>query len=136
VHFWITATGKDLQMWGYPTKVRELSWDAPSRYLATGGGPDVTIWDCGGEGPSGTKPIQLQGSGAPLAAVAYQHRGSLLASACEDGVLTLWWPARGVRPLAEVKVAAPISRIAWSPDDRHIAVACADGSLHIYGVTT
>ena len=41
VHFWILKTGKDLQMAGYQTKVRELSWDQRSRYLATGGGPNM-----------------------------------------------------------------------------------------------
>jgi WD40 repeat protein len=30
VHFWIMKTGEDLMMSGYPTKVRELSWDHTS----------------------------------------------------------------------------------------------------------
>jgi WD40 repeat protein len=37
VHFWFEEDRRDLQMSGYPTKVREL-WNAASRYLATGGG--------------------------------------------------------------------------------------------------
>ena len=59
VHFWIISTGNDLQMSGYQTKVRELSWDATSRYLATGGSQEVTVWDCSGRGPAGTEPISL-----------------------------------------------------------------------------
>ena len=46
VHFWYAQTGTDLQMSGYPTKVRELGWDFTSRYLATGGGRMPCVWDC------------------------------------------------------------------------------------------
>ncbi|HMP41901.1 MAG TPA: WD40 repeat domain-containing protein, partial [Roseiflexaceae bacterium] len=38
VHFWICRDGTDLEMSGYPRKVRELAWDSSSSYLATGGG--------------------------------------------------------------------------------------------------
>ena len=61
VHFWIAATGNDLQMWGYETKVLELAWSFNSRYLATGGGTQVVIWDCSGKGPAKTEPIMLEG---------------------------------------------------------------------------
>ncbi|HEY1190890.1 MAG TPA: WD40 repeat domain-containing protein, partial [Gemmata sp.] len=83
VHFWYFDAARDLQMWGYKTKVRELAWDFTSRYLATGGGPVVCIWDCqaGPTGPEGTKPTMLPGHDADsnLTALAYQHRGFLLA---------------------------------------------------------
>ena len=62
VHCWVLANGKDAQMWGYPTKVRELAWDHTSRYLASGGGPVVVVWDYTGKGPQGSKPLML---GAP-----------------------------------------------------------------------
>ena len=48
VHFWYYDISRDLQMWGYRTKVRELAWEFSSRSLATGGGPMVCIWDCQG----------------------------------------------------------------------------------------
>jgi WD40 repeat protein len=132
VHFWITATGEDLQMWGYPTKVRELSWDTNSRYLATGGGSGVTIWDCSGKGPAGSKPIQLEEHAALLTVLAYQQNGSLLASACEDGLVAIWAPDRMKRPVCKVQSDAAISRLAWAPDDRRLAVGCADGSVRVY----
>ena len=56
VHLWITETGKDLHMSGYSTKVRELSWHANSRFLATGGGPAVVVWDFSGKGPAVVNP--------------------------------------------------------------------------------
>ena len=136
VHFWMTATGEDLQMWGYPTKVRELAWDANSRYLATGGGSGVTIWDCSGKGPAGSKPIQLAGHAAPLSVLAYQARGGILASADEEGLVAIWAPDRMKQPVCTVQLDAAVSRLAWSPDDRRLAIGCADGSVHVYEVTT
>jgi len=132
VHFWITATGNDLQMWGYPTKVRELSWDSNSRYLATGGGSSVTVWDCSGKGPAGRKPIQLEGHAAPLTVLAYQPHGSLLASADEEGLVAIWAPDRLRQPVCTVQLDAAVSRLAWSPDDRRLAIGCADGSVRMY----
>ncbi len=80
VHFWVLASGKDYQMWGYPTKVRELAWDHTSRYLATGGGPVVVVWDYAGKGPQSSKPLMLEAHEDFLSALAFQHTGPLLAS--------------------------------------------------------
>lgn len=132
VHFWITATGEDLQMWGYPTKVRQLAWDVNSRYLATGGGADVTIWDCSGEGPADSQPVQLIAHVAPLSTLAYQARGALLASADEEGLVALWAPDQSLLPLYMVQLDAAVSRLAWAPDDRRLAIGCADGGVRVY----
>jgi dipeptidyl aminopeptidase/acylaminoacyl peptidase len=128
VHFWFEKTGKDLQMWGYPTKVRELSWDASGRYLATGGSAEVTIWDCI-KSPEGTKPIQLRGHENFLTALAYQHRGPLLASAGEDGRVVVWNPAKSTRAVAGIASNSAIARLAWSPDDTRLAVGTAGGAV-------
>ena len=94
VHFWLMASGEDLQMTGYPTKVRELSWDATSRYLATGGGTVPTVWDCSGAGPEGTHPLQFEAHKDNVACLAFQQRGPFLASGGEDGLLALWHPGK------------------------------------------
>ena len=73
VHFWYVKTGEDLQMAGYPTKVRELAWDPTSRFLATGGGEAVVVWDCSGDGPAGSTPLTFELHSKPLSAVAFQR---------------------------------------------------------------
>ncbi len=50
VHFWIVATGKELQMSGYPMKIAQICWERRSKYLATAGSPHITVWDCLGQG--------------------------------------------------------------------------------------
>ena len=53
VHLWIPEQDIELHMSGYETKVKYLSFDHTSRWLATSGGRDACIWDCSGEGPEG-----------------------------------------------------------------------------------
>ncbi len=132
VHFWITKAGEDLQMQGYPNKVRELAWDAKSRYLATGGAEVVTVWDCSGAGPAGTEPIQLETHKDQVTCLAYQHQGVLLASGGEDGLLALWQPGKQEGALALAQHSAPISQLAWSADDQRLTVGTADGSVLMY----
>ena len=135
VHFWYHDSGADLQMWGYATKVRELAWDFTSRFLATGGGPVVCVWDCGGpKGPEGTKPQMLEGHEDNLTAVAYQARGYLLASAAADGRVLLWQPANKKAPkVGEYKFdAGEASAIAWSPDDRSLAAGSGTGAVNVF----
>lgn len=134
VHFWITKSGKDLQMWGYPTKVRELAWDHTSRYLATGGSDTAIVWDCSGKGPEGTKPTMLAGHQSGLSVLAYQHNGALLASAAQDGLVMLWLPKEQKEELAYFAGPAPISQLAWLPDDRRIAIGRDDGSVELLAV--
>ena len=129
VHFWIVQTGQDLQMSGYPRKVRELAWDAKGRLLATGGGNDVTVWDCGGRGPAGSKPITLPGHEAPVTAIAFQHHGPVLASGGADGRIVLWNPTHSRKLVGAMVLDEPVSQVAWSHDDRTLVVGCAAGQV-------
>jgi len=131
VHFWMVKTGVDLMMSGYQTKVRELSWDHTSTLLATGGSNFCCVWDCSGKGPEGTEPAMLKAHEMLLSAVAFQHRGSILATAGLDGLVVLWRPAKNRKPIAQVDVGSGVSQLAWSPDDRHIAVGTETGHVEV-----
>jgi WD40 repeat protein len=120
-----------LHMSGYAAKVKQLGFDARSRFLATGGGEIVTVWDMAGRGPAGTRPLQLEGHGARVTALAWQRRGQMLATGALDGSLWLWNPAAGEAGLAARRDGPEITALAWSPDDRRLAVATADGTVFI-----
>lgn len=135
VHFWYRKSGKDLEMSGYAAKVRELAWDTTSRYLATCGSPVITVWDCGGKGPACTRPIQLDGHNGLPTAIAYQHKGPLLASGCRNGRLCLWSPAKSEDLLFSAKLDGEITQLCWSPDDRLLAAATGDGDVAVYKVS-
>jgi len=136
VCFWTEGRREPLQMSGFPTKVRELSWDHTGRYLATGGSAAVCIWDCAGKGPEGTKPQMLLEVDAqlPLTTVAWQHRGYLIASAGKDGKVLLWQPANRKEPKVghDRFEGAEASTLAWSPDDRLLAAASGTGAVAVY----
>jgi WD40 repeat protein len=133
VYFWIVQRGQDLQMYGYPTKVRELSWDSTSRYLATGGSDIVTIWDCAGKGPAGSKPIELEAHAELISALGFAHRGLLIASASADGRLIFWKLGKQKRPLplAQAAFDTSISQLAWSPDDGMLALGTESGLVSV-----
>lgn len=135
VHFWFTRSGKDLEMSGYPRKVQELSWDASSTYLATGGGPVVTVWDCSGKkGPSRSVPISFELHKEPVSVLAFQHRGPLLASGSQEGLLALWCPGTSSKVLGQAQLEEGISTLSWTPTDGRLAVGGASGKVQVYGV--
>jgi WD40 repeat protein len=131
VHFWVVASGRDYQMWGYPTKVRELAWEHTSRYLATGGGPVVVVWDYTGKGPQGSKPLMLEAHEDFLSALAFQHAGPLLASGGIDGRVVVWQPGKTRQPLTQNLLGTGITQVAWSPDDQALAMGSETGTVMV-----
>jgi WD40 repeat protein len=130
VHLWIPEKDIELHMSGYETKVKHLSYDYTSRWLATSGGRDACIWDCSGEGPEGREPAMLPHD-APICALAYQNAHGLLATAAQDGTVQLWSPERPKPLRATVKMPAPATKLAWSPDDRHLAIGSEKGVIYV-----
>lgn len=124
-------SGEELAMSGYPGKVRELAWHQDSRYLATGGGSEIMVWDCAGSGPAGTTPRILDGHEQRVTALAYQQAGHLLASGSEEGRILLWNAGRSSTALRQFQIPAPITALSWSRDDRRLAVSGGDGTLAV-----
>ncbi len=113
VHFWHVKTGEDAQMWGFPTKVQELSWDTSGRWLATGGGASVCLWDCSGKGPEGRKPRVYDAHTNKLTQVAFQPDGKLLASTDNDGFLFLWDPLKHANVVSANLLSSTASCLRW-----------------------
>jgi WD40 repeat protein len=134
VHFWYLATGKDSQMRGYPDKVDCLSWRHDSRYLATAAGEQLVIWDFGGRGPEGSRPLQLKSHSERIQACAFQPVGPYLASIGRDWRLSLWQPGKFDIDLDAHMTAAEPTSLAWSPDGRFVAVGTQAGDVAIYGL--
>lgn len=130
VHIWMPGTDTELQMSGYEGKVRHLSFDPTSRWLATSGGPDACVWDCSGPGPEGREPVMLPHD-APVCAAAFQGAHSLLATASRDGSVVLWSPERKQPLRATVRMPAAAARLAWSPDDRLLAIGTEKGMVYV-----
>jgi WD40 repeat protein len=130
VHLWIPESGTELHMSGYEGKVKHLSYDRNSRWLATSGGRDACVWDCSGEGPEGREPAMLPHN-APVCAVAFQHAHGLLATASQDGVVQLWSPERPSPLRATVRMPATATKLAWSPNDDYLAIGSEKGIVYV-----
>jgi WD40 repeat protein len=131
VQTWTFPAQSDLVMDGYSTKVRELTWDAGGRWLATGGSTVVTVWDWSAGTPEGSTPFSLDAHLDLVSALAFQYLGPYLASGGVDSRVYLWNIAQSEYPLAYSKLAAPISRVAWSPDDTLVAISADDGMVRV-----
>jgi WD40 repeat protein len=131
VHFWDLARKRELEMTGYPLKVRELAWSPDGRWLATGGSEVITVWDFAGRGPAGSRPRELVRHDGRIAALAFQPGGRLLASIADDGFVVLWALEFDDRPLATAMLEDAATCLGWSPDGRRLAVGAADGTLAV-----
>ncbi|QUW02726.1 WD40 repeat domain-containing protein [Chloracidobacterium validum] len=130
IHVWDTTTGEDLMMSGYATKVRELAWHPRGRFLATGGGSAVTIWDFSGRGPAGSTPVVLEGHAGLVTALAYRPDGKALASGGTDGLL-LWRPpekpGRPTTPVGRYTLPEGVTVLDWHPTGMWLAVGSPQG---------
>lgn len=133
VHFWHVKSGEDAQMWGFPAKVLELSWDSSGRWLATGGGASVCLWDCSGKGPTGRKPREYEAHSGKLTQLAFHCDGKLLASAATDSVLALWDPIKHDKVIGGQMLSAPASCLRWGRGGQ-LAVGQQDGTVAIFEV--
>lgn len=121
-------------MAGYPMKIRELAWERTGRWLATGGGPLVMVWDCSGKGPEDRQPIALQAHAEDMAisVLSYQRFGPYLASGGSDGLLALWNPEKGQRTTATAKLDAGVTQACWSPSDLRLAASSEAGTVTMF----
>lgn len=133
VHFWHVKSGNDAQMWGFPTKVLELSWDSSGRWLATGGGATVCLWDCSGKGPSGRKPRQYEAHINKLTQLAFQPDGDLLASTDADSMLILWQPIKHDKIIGGAELSSPASCLRWCKGGK-LASGQQDGKVVVFEV--
>ncbi|HYD82753.1 MAG TPA: WD40 repeat domain-containing protein, partial [Opitutus sp.] len=130
VHLWIPESDTEFHMSGYEGKVKHLSFDHTSRWLATGGGRDACVWDCSGHGPEGREPGMFPHD-APVCALAFQNAHGLLATASADGVVQLWSPERKQPLRATVRMPAAAAKLVWSPDDRQLAIGTDKGHVFV-----
>lgn len=135
VHIWKATSGEDLEMSGYPFKVKPICWSEDNRYLATGGGADITVWDFSGKGPAGSKPIVRSGHVDMIMGFAFRPKHTTqFASIARDGAFFLWDLSGDRRPLALGVRTEKASALAWSPDGKNLVVGYESGEVCLWDV--
>jgi WD40 repeat protein len=132
LHFWNRSTGKDSQMRGYDGKLELVGWSDNSRYLASSAGNEVVLWDFGGKGPEGTRPIVLSGHTERVDSFSWQPGSEHLVSAGRDWRLTLWRPVKVRQPIDVQMLDSEISVVRWSPDGRRLVAGEKSGRLTLF----
>ena len=132
VHFWHVKSGEDAAMSGFPAKVMELAWDSSGRWLATGGGPTICLWDCSGEGPMGRSPRQYEMHPNKLTQLGFQPDGEFLASTDAE-FLILWDPIAHDKIVGGASLSSSASCLKWSKGGK-LALGQQDGKVVVFAV--
>jgi len=132
VHIWRLKDGTDMEMTGYPCKVRELSWESTGRWLATGGGPSPCIWDCSGKGPADTMPLQFNAHKKQVSCLAFSPKSALLACAGLDGCLGFWHMKQGSKPAAVAAIEEAYSVLTWNSTGTSLIAGSDTGRVVAY----
>jgi WD40 repeat protein len=134
VHVWNTDNGAEMHMRGFAAKVRQLAWHRGSRWLATGGGLTISVWDCSGKGPEGRTPMLLEWHPDQISALQYQPQGDWLASGARDGSIAIWSPTQRQNQISRAKIESGVTRVAWSPDGKLLAATGELGQVQVLAV--
>lgn len=135
VHIWKATSGEDLEMSGYPTKVRAICWSPDARFLVTGGGMDITVWDFSGKGPAGSKPMVLPGHfDVPVGFAFRPGFDAQFASIGRDGAVFLWDLKGGQKPLKFGVRTVAASSLTWSVDGTRLAVGYESGDICLWNM--
>jgi WD40 repeat protein len=135
VHIWRTKSGEDLEMSGFPTKVKSLAFRGDGKKLVTAAGHFLIVWDFNGKGPGGKQGTVIEGHVAPITDVIYLrgwNKGREIASVGRDGRLCLWAPETAAQPVHVTRLQDPLTKLAVARDDRLLAVGGADGQVFAF----
>lgn len=132
LHVWRLATAKDMQMSGYPVKVKQLAWSHDSRFLFGTATSLFTGWPFAGKGPEGKPPVQFGDEGAGLMTAIVAHpQDSFIAAGFDTGEVQLG--DCKTRRSAVIKLAGDgqVSALAWSPGGWSLAVGTDQGVVEL-----
>jgi len=119
-------------MSGYGAKVIATDWSANGRYLATAAGEVLIVWNFGGSGPEGSRPLELRAHSARVTALRFRPGGNWLVSAARDRRLLLWRVGAAQEPYDAHLLEGDCTLLRFSRDGTLLAVGDEGGGLTVY----
>jgi len=131
LHVWKMASGSELQMSGFTTKVLFVAWRHDSLRLANASMNEISEWNFSGKGPRGSKPIGMVGHSARIIGLQYSPTDpKILGSAATDGSVCLWRPVKSGRSLVHThQTQLVLSSMAWSPSSLQMVCGTSSGEV-------
>lgn len=134
VQAWRLPAGEDFFMSGYTTKIRQLAWDSSSRYLATGGGVEIVIWDFSGSGPTGTRPRIFFGHNEFVSALTFAPSGLKIVSGDHGGMLLMRDFEDGDTKASYARNDSAVSQICFFSDGKSFIASFTSGEIKCFSV--
>lgn len=130
VQLWMASEGESCQITGYNGKVCHLCWSHDGRLFAAGGGEEMFIWDCSGDGPEGTEPDYLPVHFGMITALSFSPVNMWIASGAEDGCVFLYDTASR-QELTTLMGNETVSALCWHPKGECLTAGYADGTIKL-----
>lgn len=128
----------DTQPWrmqGFPGKIRAFAWsdvqEQAEPILVTTSGDEVVVWRKHSNPNIGWEGEVLRGHVGNVNLVMFQPHTSLLASAGEDGIVSLWQDAAVWNQSLDTSTSE-ITCLQWHPQLSKIAAGNAQGGLLVW----
>lgn len=137
LHGWRLQDGQHFRMAGYPAKIRDVSFSADNKWLATAGATEVVLWPFqSANGPIGQNAAVSGELGSPCSAVACHPNRAVLVAGGQDGEVALMplvaGPGGGGKPLlVKVPDGVRITVLAWSADGKRLAIGSESGAAAV-----
>lgn len=127
---WNAATGEELAVLeaGSPW-VEHVAWSPDGRFLATGAGRELRLWD-----PEGRLVHAWPSQPSTIADLAWQPGVNVLASCGYNG-LRFWVPGQETAQ-REFPWKGSMLKLAWSPDGKYIATGNQDATIQFWMIAS
>ena len=136
LHGWRLSDNQDLRMSGYPSKVKDWSWSAKGKHLATTGAPAAIIWPfIGKDGPIGKAPLELGTRGKQLVTACACHPSEdVVAIGYDDSMILAARFGDGNEVVLRRTGDSPITSIAWDNAGFRAAFGSENGACGVVDI--
>jgi WD40 repeat protein len=132
MHCWRWSDRKGMRMSGYPSKIRNISWTADSRFIAASGADSVTSWDCSNNGLSGKPPLEFgYVYNGIVRQVAAHPTDSTVAGGYSDGTVMIGNIEQETAMIARPGGGKPVAGLVWSPDGKVLVAVDEVGAIAV-----
>ncbi|ELS33740.1 MULTISPECIES: WD40 repeat domain-containing protein [Pseudanabaena] len=121
------------RMQGFPGKIRSFDWSESKKspLLSSSSGSDVVVWSNHIDPNIGWEGELLKGHNSIVGSVAFKPKSETLASADENGRITIWKNAKDWVQALDTPMGK-ITALQWQPQGKKLVAANADGELMIW----